>query len=67
MEFKEVLDALDKIEGKMSETAASNKERLDELGEQQRKFANQLLDLQQKGVKVQGEKTEAKSAGLCQI
>ena len=46
---KEVLDALDKIEGKMSETAASNKERLDELGEQQRKFANQLLDLQQKG------------------
>ncbi|WP_288206894.1 hypothetical protein, partial [Sutterella wadsworthensis] len=60
MEFKEVLDALDKIEGKMSETAASNKERLDELGEQQRKFANQLLDLQQKGVKVQGEKTEAK-------
>ena len=63
MEFKEVLDALDKIEGKMSETAASNKERLDELGEQQRKFANQLLDLQQKGVKVQGEKTEAKSAG----
>lgn len=63
MEFKEVLDALDKIEGKMSETAASNKERLDELGEQQRKFANQLLDLQQKGVKVQGEKTEAKSGG----
>ena len=43
MEFKEVLDALDKIEGKMSETAASNKERLDELGEQQRKFANQIL------------------------
>ena len=63
MEFKEVLDALDKIEGKMSETAASNKERLDELGEQQRKFANQLLDLQQKGVKVQGEKTEVKSVG----
>lgn len=63
MEFKEVLDALDKIEGKMSETAASNKERLDELGEQQRKFANQILELQQKGVKVQGEKPEAKSAG----
>lgn len=56
MEFKEVLDALDKIEGKMSETAASNKERLDELGEQQRKFANQILELQQKGVKVQKRK-----------
>lgn len=63
MELKEVMDAFDKIEGKMSETSASNKARLDELGEQQRKFANQILELQQKGVKVQNLKAEEKSAG----
>ena len=68
MEFKEVLDALDKIEGKMSETAASNKERLDELGEQQRKFANQILELQRKdGSKVRGRSVHCRRRlqGVC--
>lgn len=62
MELNEVLAALEKVEGKMSETAQSNQAELKRLGDEQVKFSRQLLELQQKGVRLQ-EKAEAKSAG----
>lgn len=62
MELNEVLAALEKVEGKMSETAQSNQAELKRLGDEQVKFSRQLLELQQKGVRLQ-EKAETKSAG----
>ena len=48
MDFKEINDALARIEGKMSETAASNSAEMKRLGEEQTKIARKLLELQQK-------------------
>ena len=61
-EMKSLLEAVDRIEGKMSETAKSNETELKRLGDEQVKLARQMLELQQKGI--QGQKdTEAKTAG----
>ena len=62
MELKEVMEALDRIEGKMQETSSSNEAELKRLGEEQTKFARQLLELQQKGIKV-ASGDEKKSVG----
>lgn len=62
MEMKEILDALERVEGKMSETAKSNESELKRLGEEQVKFSRMLLELQQKGVKHK-EEVEEKTAG----
>lgn len=62
MELKEIMDALSKIEGKMSETSASNATELKRLGEEQVKLSRQLLDLQQKGVSA-SQKAEVKTVG----
>lgn len=62
MEMKEILDALERVEGKMSETAKSNESELKRLGEEQVKFSRMLLELQQKGVKHK-EEAEEKTAG----
>ena len=61
-EMKSLLEAVDRIEGKMSETAKSNETELKRLGDEQVKLARQMLELQQKGI--QGQKdTEVKTAG----
>ncbi len=61
-EMKSLLEAVDRIEGKMSETAKSNETELKRLGDEQVKLARQMLELQQKGI--QGKQdTEAKTAG----
>lgn len=62
MELKEVMEALDKIEGKMDETSKSNTAELKKLGDEQTKFARQILELQQNGVKTQAP-ARVKSAG----
>lgn len=46
METKEILDALERVEGKMSETSQSNAAELKRLGEEQLKFSRALLELQ---------------------
>ena len=63
MELNEVLAALDKVEGKMTETAQSNTAELKRLGDEQTKFARQLLELQQKGIVAKQEAAEIKTAG----
>lgn len=45
-----ILEAIERIEGKMGETASSNQTELKNLGEEQRKLARQILELQQKGL-----------------
>lgn len=61
-EMKSLLEAVDRIEGKMSETAKSNETELKRLGDEQVKLARQMLELQQKGI--QGKQdTEVKTAG----
>ncbi|WP_165660054.1 hypothetical protein, partial [Sutterella wadsworthensis] len=62
METKDIMEAIDRIEEKMAATSESNKAELKRLGEEQTKLARQLLDVQQKGVKVQ-EAVRMKSAG----
>lgn len=51
MEIKEISEALDRIEGKMNETAESNKAEMKRLGDMQTKFARELMDVQQNAVK----------------
>ena len=61
-EMKSLLEAVDRIEGKMTETAKSNETELKRLGDEQVKLARQMLELQQKGI--QGKQdTEVKTAG----
>lgn len=61
-DMKSILEAVERVEGKMSETAKSNEAELKRLGEEQVKLARQMLELQQKGI--QGQKdTEVKTAG----
>ena len=61
-DMKSILEAVERVEGKMSETAKSNEAELKRLGDEQVKLARQMLELQQKGI--QGQKdTEAKTAG----
>lgn len=62
MDFKEINDALARIEGKMSETAASNSAEMKRLGEEQTKIARKLLELQQKSAQASTE-AEVKSVG----
>lgn len=61
MELKEIMDALNAIEGKMGETSKSNATELQRLGEEQKKFARQLLELQQKGIQM--KKPDVKTVG----
>lgn len=49
-EIKQVMEALDRVEGKMDETSKSNAAELKRLGEEQTKLSRQLMELQQKGV-----------------
>ena len=63
MEIKEISEALDRIEGKMNETAESNKAEMKRLGDMQTKFARELMDVQQNAVKAMAPKAEAKSVG----
>ena len=61
-DMKSILEAVERVEGKMSETAKSNEAELKRLGDEQVKLARQMLELQQKGI--QGQKdTEVKTAG----
>ncbi len=62
MELKDVMTALDRIEGKMKETAESDKAEMKRLGEEQAKLSRQLLELQQKGLGAT-DKPEVKSVG----
>lgn len=55
MDTKELMDALDRIEGKMAETSESNKAELKRLGDEQLKMARQVSELQQMGVKAQNQ------------
>lgn len=50
-----ILDALNRVEGKMGETAESNQAEMKRLGEEQTKLARMVMELQQKGVQAQGE------------
>lgn len=61
-EIKQVMEALDRVEGKMDETSKSNADELKRLGEEQTKLSRQLMELQQKGVQHQ-DKPEEKTAG----
>lgn len=61
-EIKQVMEALDRVEGKMGETAKSNEAELKRLGDEQTKLSRQLMDLQQKGVAAKQE-AEVKTAG----
>lgn len=63
MELNQITEALDRIEGKMSETSASNAAELKRLGEEQTKFARQLLEVQQKSLGAGMPKAEIKTAG----
>ena len=63
MDLKESNDALARIEGKMSETSASNSAEMKRLGEEQTKIARKLLELQQKSAQASTE-AEVKSVGL---
>lgn len=61
-DMKSILEAVERVEGKMTETAKSNETELKRLGDEQLKLARQMLELQQKGI--QGQKdTEVKTAG----
>ena len=61
-EIKQVVEALDRVEGKMGETAKSNEAELKRLGDEQTKLSRQLMELQQKGIQHQ-DKPEEKTAG----
>lgn len=61
-EIKQVMEALDRVEGKMGETAKSNEAELKRLGDEQTKISRQLMELQQKGIQHQ-DKPEEKTAG----
>ena len=61
-EIKQVMEALDRVEGKMDETSKSNAAELKRLGEEQTKLSRQLIELQQKGIQHQ-DKPEEKTAG----
>lgn len=61
-EIKQVMEALDRVEGKMGETAKSNEAELKRLGDEQTKLSRQLMELQQKGIQHQ-DKPEEKTAG----
>lgn len=60
-EIKQVMEALDRVEGKMGETAKSNEAELKRLGDEQTKLSRQLMELQQKGIQHQ-DKPEEKTA-----
>lgn len=62
METTEIMQAIERIEGKMAATSESDKAELKRLGEEQTNIARQLLELQQKGVKMQAPDRE-KSVG----
>lgn len=62
MDMKELLEGLDRIEGKMSETSKSNEAELKKLGDEQVKLSRQIAELQQKGVKTQSD-VRVKSLG----
>lgn len=62
MEMKEILDALERVEGKMSETSQSNAEELKRLGDEQVKLSRKLMEIQQKGIPA-AQETEVKTAG----
>lgn len=62
MEMKEILDALERVEGKMSETSQSNAAELKRLGDEQVKLSRKLMEIQQKGIPAPQE-TEVKTAG----
>ncbi len=63
MDMEKLLEALDRIEGKMAETSKTNDAELKRLGEEQVKLARQILDIQQKSIKTNDPKTEVKSVG----
>ena len=63
MEVKELMDALDRIEGKMTETSKSNEAEIKRLGDEQLKLARQFLELQQQGLKSQRAGASVKSVG----
>ncbi len=63
MEMKEILDAISRIEAKMADTSKTNEAELKRLGEEQVKLARQLLEMQQKSVKLDAQKAEVKSVG----
>lgn len=66
MDFNEINAALERIEGKMTETSASNAAEMKRLGEEQTKIARKLLELQQKSAQASTE-TEVKTAGAAFI
>lgn len=63
MDMEKLLEALDRIEGKMAETSKSNESEMKRLGDEQVKLARQILELQQKSVKLDAQKPEVKSVG----
>lgn len=63
MDIEKLLEALDRIEGKMAETSKSNEAELKRLGDEQVKLARQVLEVQQKSVKLEAPKAEVKSVG----
>ena len=63
MDMEKLLEALDRIEGKMAETSKSNEAELKRLGDEQVKLARQVLEVQQKSVKLETPKAEVKSVG----
>ena len=63
MEMKELMEALDRIEGKMAETSEANKAELKRLGDEQVKLSRQLVELQQQGVKAPQMGATVKSVG----
>ena len=62
MENTEIMQAIERIEGKMAAASESDKAELKRLGDEQTAIARQLLELQQKGVKMQAADRE-KSVG----
>lgn len=61
IQIKQVMDALSKIEERLA--TAPSAEVVKELSEQQEKLAKQLLELQQKGIKLNSPSAEVKSLG----
>lgn len=60
---KQINEALERIEKAMQATEAGNKEQLASLSKKQEELSRELLDIQQKGVKMAETKPEVKSVG----
>ena len=65
METKDILEALDRIEGKMRETSESLIAEMQRLGDEQLKLSRKLLEIQQTGVKLEKPAQQKSVGAIC--